>query len=179
MPSRIVYNFTKQRQSDAAKLRHRYSDKTTLIVYHDDPVVACQRYPVDNVQQFVEQYCLNYGWGNGTNFSKAMKATSEAVTKGEKTCIIFLTDGEDSDLIGSAQEAIDYVRNVCQNKKLVKMFMVRIGQSNRPRKTLDKMAEAANTTVVEAPDAAQLNDFLIDIVAKQAVKFSLVTKSSA
>ena len=173
----IVYNFINQRKSDVASEGGRYCDKTTVIVYNDkDPIIACARQTVNDTQNFIKQYCLQYGAVNGTNFSAAMQETLKVVKENEKTCIIFLTDGDDTCLVGSASDAIACTRKITQNKDMVRMFMVRVGNAGRPRQTLDKMAQAANTNLQEAPDAPKLNDFFIHIVAKETVKFSLVQK---
>ena len=175
----IVYDFINQRQCDARNMSHNYSDKTTLILYGSDASVICKRSVVGNPQRFVEQYCLANAFQMGTHFGKALYAASREIKNNENTCVVFLTDGEDmyEGSIVNGKTATQWARKMVRNASKVKMFVVQIG-GKREHKTLTNIARVSSTNVQTAPDARSLGRFFINVVARQAARFSLVTKTA-
>ena len=116
----------------------------------------------------------------GTNFANALYETSQQIKEADKTCIVFLTDGEDSDKVSNGKKASEWAYDMTHMKdgsikKNVKMLVAYFGTSNTD--VLDLIAEKGNTTVNKLKDCHELDDFLVKVVAKQATQFSLFVKN--
>ena len=174
----IVYNFLKKRNADANS-KGIEKDPVTVVFFNDETQVGCQRQVANDPKLFVQTHLLNVRGSGGTHFGNALAAASNEIKASDKTCIIFLTDGEDSDSVSNGKKASQWAYDMThtkngESKKNVKMLFACFGTSNTS--VLENIAAHADTTVKRLEDCHELDKFLVNVVAEQAAQFSLFNK---
>ena len=176
----IVYNFIKKRHADA-QLKGMAKDPITTIFFNCNARVGCSRLVANDAKQFVQTYLLPVLPFGGTNFAYALYKTRQQIKEANKTCIVFLTDGENRDRVSNGKKASEWAYDITHKQdgsinENVKMLVAYFGTKNTS--VLDLIAEKGHTTVKKLNDCHELDHFLVNVVAKQAAQFSLFVKNA-
>ena len=172
----LVYNFLNKRHSIAAENGIAY-DPITVVFFSRRAKIGCQRAVPKTAKEFVQSHLLNVLPDGGTHFGRALYAASKEIQETDKTCVVFLTDGEDKDSISNGKKASQWAYHMTHMSdgtlnKNVRMLVGYFG--TKGTNVLDVIAKNGNTRTEKFEDRHQLNDFLVDVVARQATQFSLI-----